>query len=245
MAFGLANDRPQSAIIAADMETAAIAIRGASDGQSSRRRSSGDRSMPRPLRRVVVVSLALVAVAAAIFLAGFLRFAHTVATLHAPPDVSADGIVVLTGGADRIAGGMGLLSAGRAGRMLISGVHPDTQARDIGRIVGASSGVFDCCVDLDHAAIDTVGNAEETAKWARSNDIESLIVVTSAYHMPRSMMELGRALPDRALVAFPVARPGLDLDHWYLDPAKIRLLLVEYVKYTAAQGRAAVESLAP
>ena len=44
----------------------------------------------------------------------------------------------------------------------------------------------------------TRGNAAETAEWARAHQVRSLIVVTSAYHMPRALAELGRDLPDVA-----------------------------------------------
>lgn len=214
-------------------------------------------ALERRLRRLA--SLAVLALSAALvgsgaFFGGFLAFADRVAAVRVPDPVVADGIVVLTGGADRIAAAVELLTRGSARRLLISGVHPDTSARQIGRVVDAGPTLFDCCVDLDRRAANTVGNAAETAKWARQNDFAALIVVTSAYHMPRSMAELGSVMPEVRLIPYPVARPGLELDRWWENGETVSLLLEEYVKYMAtcvrislagADGQSALASITP
>ena len=64
-----------------------------------------------------------------------------------------------------------------------------------------------------------------------------MIVVTSAYHMPRSMLELSHAMPDIRLIPYPVTRPGLTLGDWSEDRGVIVLLLQEYLKYTATRLR--------
>ena len=63
------------------------------------------------------------------------------------------------------------------------------------RLLGLDKQLFNCCVDLGYEALDTVGNADETRTWARSNGYTRLIVVTSRYHMPRSLAELALAMP--------------------------------------------------
>lgn len=188
-------------------------------------------------RGAAVLTLAVALLVAGIFFGGFLVFARTVSSLQPPTPLEADGIVVLTGGAERVSGAIDLLTAGKAGRLLISGVHPNTSARQIGKIVDAGPSLFDCCVDLDRRAANTIGNATETAKWVRENRFGSLIVVTSAYHMPRSMAELGHAMPGVRLLPYPVARSSLELDRWYENRETLALLLSEYVKYIAARAR--------
>ena len=89
--------------------------------------------------------------------------------------------------------------------------------------VAANPSLFDCCVDLDYRAQNTVGNARETSRWVRHNDYETLIVVTSDYHMPRSLVEFHSRMPDLDLVPHPVA-----------DEARPSRLAVEYTKYLAA-----------
>lgn len=227
-------------ILAAERDSTPAAERRAGDGFASVVPSLVDRIM-RKLRAGTVAALSLALLAAGFFFGGFLVFAGAIADVRTPADIRADGIVVLTGGAERIAGAVELLTRGSARRLLISGVHPDTSARQIGRMVDAGPSLFDCCVDLDRRAANTIGNAAETAKWVRQNDFDSLIVVTSAYHMPRSMAELRSAMPEVRLIPYPVARTSLDLDRWYQNDETVALLLEEYMKYMATRARLSLE----
>ncbi|MBL6431520.1 MAG: YdcF family protein [Alphaproteobacteria bacterium] len=81
---------------------------------------------------------------------------------------SADAIVVLTGGSERVKKALEPARRGRAGRLLISGVHPETTPKQIVRRT-ERSGAVRCCIDLDRNANNTLENAAETAKWVRSN----------------------------------------------------------------------------
>ena len=99
--------------------------------------------------------------------------------------------MVLTGAATRIPDAIELLAAGRGKRLLITGVHRDTSAREIARLTPAlHQNYFTCCIDLDRSALNTFGNALEIKRWAREHNFNSLIVVTSNWHMPRAMAEV-------------------------------------------------------
>lgn len=165
--------------------------------------------------------------------AGFAAFVSQIELLPATDRVDkADGIVVLTGGQLRIETGIDLLREGKARRLLISGVHPDVSARQIRRAVGAGPEDFQCCVDIDKAALDTVGNAEQAAAWAKRNGFNSIIVVTSYYHMPRTLLEMRRKLPRVALLPHFV-RPASQTP-WYADGDALRVAVPEYFKYLAS-----------
>jgi uncharacterized SAM-binding protein YcdF (DUF218 family) len=175
---------------------------------------------------------------AILLVAGFLGFAKEIATATPPSDPRADAIVVLTGGSARIDGALKLLSEGRASRLLISGVNPSVTATDLANLVeGDLRDELVCCVDLDRQAIDTVGNAAETRDWAARHGFTSLIVVTSDYHMPRSMIELSAAMPNIVLIPFPVSNPDLGFADWWRRPATFALLLREYGKFLVAKVR--------
>jgi len=182
--------------------------------------------------------------AVAFFLGGYAAFA-----LHLPRTAPAaapegDGIVALTGGAERLSAAITLLEAKRAQRLLISGVNAQTSETALAAQHGRSPELFSCCIDTGREAADTIGNAREIALWAREHGFRRLIVVTAAYHMPRATLELARAYPAIEIIAYPVHPRPIDLDAWWYDPVTIRVLMSEYVKYLVALARPGVERYA-
>lgn len=145
----------------------------------------------------------------------------------------ADGIVALTGGGERLDAAVALFETGLGKRLLISGVAQETTKETLGKMSGGGAR-FACCADIGYAAEDTHGNAEETANWARLNRFDSLVIVTSRYHMPRAMQEFSAVLPDVTLIAYPVDQSRIDLQGWWMHPRTARLLHREYVKYLAS-----------
>ena len=167
----------------------------------------------------------------------FSSFLDRIAIRERPLERHAEGAVALTGGADRISDAVGLLAQGRADRLLITGVNPATTRGEIAKQTPAARDLFDCCIALGYEAANTVGNAAETERWVRANHIRSLIVVTSNYHMPRALAEMGSALPGVELVAYPVVSERERLHPWWSDGASARLILWEWIKYNAATLR--------
>jgi uncharacterized SAM-binding protein YcdF (DUF218 family) len=177
---------------------------------------------------------------------GLWAFSDRVDQLTPPADPTpADGVVALTGSNTRIAVAMKLLEDGKAGRMLISGVNPEASRADIRGVAKATRRYYDCCVDLGFQATNTVGNARETAAWAKAKGFHSLIVVTSAFHMPRAMLELREALPGVTLTPYPVKTSDLDSGRWWRSGEGARRMTVEYCKYLLILGREAFLSLGP
>jgi len=169
--------------------------------------------------------------------AGFIWFALTIPGEDVSKDRKADGIVVLTGAASRIPDAIELLAAERGKRLLITGVHRATSAREIARLTPLYSKFFICCIDLDKSALNTFGNALETKRWARQHNFNSLIVVTSNWHMPRAMAELAHQLPDATLIAFPVISEKVKTEPWWSNIDTARFLAAEYLKYLFALTR--------
>jgi uncharacterized SAM-binding protein YcdF (DUF218 family) len=188
-------------------------------------------------RRLALAGVALVIAAAVAVAGGFAWFVGRVPSHEIVLDRNADGIVALTGGRERIADAVQLLASGRGKRLLITGVHRTTNLNEIARLVPAQEGLINCCIDLDHSAVNTVGNAMETRRWANGHGFRSLVVVTSNYHMPRSMAELRRELPGVALIPYPVITEKLRAEQWWNSPETARILVAEYVKYVLARMR--------
>ena len=170
-------------------------------------------------------------------LAGFLFFFSLIDDEPDNDVRSADAIVVLTGGEARIPEAIKLLSQGKGRRLLISGVNPTTTRRELVSLNPNTRKWFSCCIDVGRVARDTIGNAEETRAWAESRGFKSLIVVTASYHMPRSLAELRRTLPDADLIAYPVRPGNLRVDAWWSHGGTFRFLAMEYVKFVPAFGR--------
>ncbi len=188
-------------------------------------------------RRSVFIVLTGLILLASLSLSAFIPLA----TLSPDPRIpQADGIVVLTGGRDRINDAVALLIEGKGKRLLISGVNDKTTTADLVRIEPKLHHWMDCCVDLDRKATNTIGNAAETSHWAHEKGYASLIVVTSHYHMPRALQEFHAEDPRLRLIPYPVVPVGLDLRHWWTDPTTIRLLFGEWIKYHGARLRIAL-----
>ena len=179
-------------------------------------------------------------------IAGFFIFAYSVSVMPSGSSGLADGIVALTGDEERIAEAVRLLAEGKGRRLLISGVNKSTRTLEL--ITLNSAGVeeplllFRCCVDLDKRALNTEANAFETTAWVRQQGFRSLIVVTSTYHMPRTLIELRQAMPDVELVPYPVKSPRLD-EQWWNDPRTVWVLGKEYLKFITAFARYGANSL--
>ncbi len=171
---------------------------------------------------------------------GFVAFAITMAGFEKPtPPVPAkgDAIVVLTGGELRVREGFRLFAGGAGRRLLISGVNRATSKDELRRLSQVEPMLFDCCVDVGYLALDTTGNATETRAWLKTWGFHRLIVVTSNYHMARSLMEIGRALPAVELVPHAVVSKHYQSDEWWKHPSAVKRVGIEYAKFLRSAAR--------
>ncbi len=168
-------------------------------------------------------------VALAGLLLGLIAFAIHIERQSTPDNVSADALVVLTGSHKRIETGIALVRQGAAPRLLISGVNGKGSADIVRHFVGHDE-LVSCCIDFGLEARTTFGNAREASKWAVGKDIRSLVVITSDFHLPRTMVHFSRAFPDIALIPYPV-ESTLPVTTWYRYRSNAMLLVEEYLKF--------------
>jgi uncharacterized SAM-binding protein YcdF (DUF218 family) len=166
-------------------------------------------------------------------LIGFAWFVH-IAARSPPLPAQADGIVALTGGADRVETALHLLADGRARKLLLSGIGGNAELATLAHRAGIDPVPIAADVTLGRNATTTRGNADETALWAQENAIRSLIVVTAGYHMPRALAEIARAIPDVTLYPLPVTPHALRDTGAAGRAMRLRLMAEEYVKFLAA-----------
>ncbi|MBB2960146.1 YdcF family protein [Methylobacterium sp. R2-1] len=201
------------------------------------------RARPRRGIRLLQVVVGLAIFGLLTLAGGFLAFVAVVEQAERPNLDGVDGIVAMTGGSQRVGDAIDLLAAGHGRRLLISGVNERTTRDEIVRLNPSQEQWITCCVDLDYRARNTIGNAIETRRWMRRHGFDTVAVVTSSYHMPRTLVELRHALQEgETLIPYPVVSDGLDLGRWWTDPAVTRLLGAEYLKFLIAWARTRFES---
>jgi uncharacterized SAM-binding protein YcdF (DUF218 family) len=158
-----------------------------------------------------------------LFLVWAIGFLWFVVALPRPAEdaVKTDAVIVPTGGAGRIARGLEVLDKGLAGKMLVSGVDPEVKPGEFAVEFGVSPQTMACCVTLGFAAVDTRSNAAETAKWVAQNEVQSLRLVTTDWHMRRAAGELDRTLPEHVSVIRDAVPSQPDLGTLFLEYHKL------------------------
>ena len=168
---------------------------------------------------------------------GLLWFADSIPREVAEPDRRSDAIVVLTGGSLRLKTGFELLSRRLAEKLFVSGVQRGVPIDDLLRVTGLTAADMECCITLGYKAGDTLENALESAAWLKANKARSARLVTSGYHMPRSLLEFRATAPDIEIIPHPVFVEHVMLDEWWRRPGTARIVIAEYNKYLLATVR--------
>jgi uncharacterized SAM-binding protein YcdF (DUF218 family) len=174
---------------------------------------------------------------------GLVSFVQRIPTTATADDISTDAIIVLTGGSLRVERGFELFGQDKAPTLFISGVGKDTTLQDLLTKYGNPSvrekvqqGAAH--IVLDYRADSTYGNAREAAKFIRDYDLTSVRLVTSNYHMPRSLVEFQSVLPNLIIIQDSVLPTSFHHENWWKDAPSRRLVLSEYHKMMAAFFRA-------
>lgn len=190
-------------------------------------------------RRLRLRSVAAIIVIALVvsWMGGLAWFARSLPDEVSDPVTATDAIVVLTGGSLRVQSGLALLAAGKAKKLFVSGVYHGTDLAALLRSDHALSERAACCIVLGYEADNTQGNATETAAWMRQEGFHSLRLVTSSYHMPRSLLEFSRAMPEVRIIAHPVFPERVKQERWWAWPGTASLIVAEYQKYLLALAR--------
>ena len=165
----------------------------------------------------------LLALLVLIWLGGFVWFAGV---LPQPVDgLTAEAIVVPTGSGGRIPRGLALLREGAAPQMLVTGVDASVKEGEFEAEYGVDHALMECCITLGYIAVDTRGNALETAEWVAANGHGSLLLVTADWHMRRAALELAEQLPPDTVIQRDAVRSEASLWTFFL----------EYNKFLAAR----------
>ena len=136
-------------------------------------------------------------------------------------------IVVLTGGKGRIEKGMELLRKGNGKFLLISGVFKKEKVRNK-YLFEDNIDLRECCIFFEEKAKNTFQNASEVSNWLKDKkvNIESIQLITSYYHIPRSFIIFKKFFPDIKIITVPVSQFSLSKELLF----HIKLIFSEYFK---------------
>ena len=167
-----------------------------------------------------------------VWIIGFGCFCLYALSLRFQPAEQTDAIVVLTGGGYRVQTALDLLKEKYADNLLISGVHETVKKEDLTKTLSKELAKN---VTLGYLAKDTKGNAKETADWTKEKNIHSILLVTSFYHMPRSIFEVLKVSPELKIIPLPVFPKSFNDSVDWIRTRYAWLLFVEYHKFIAAR----------
>lgn len=177
-----------------------------------------------------LLSIAIVIVV--IWFFGFIFFVRCINSYDIDTNTKTDAIIVLTGGRNRISEGIKLLNDNLADRLFISGVPEEISIKQIESQAKIKAN-DENKIELGRKAKNTIENAIETEEWIRKNNIKSIRLVTSSYHVPRSMQEFIIYVTmenDLKVVLNPIYSPNVN-PKWWKSWGTFRLLLMEYNKF--------------
>jgi len=158
----------------------------------------------------------------------FVDFAYKTFSLR-QREVKSDAIVVLTGGRGRVEEGIRLFRENRGQWLFLIGVDPAVRKGDLFRERSGEKG--EERVILEQSSRNTLENALYARDLIIRNDIRSLTLITSRYHMKRATLLFRNVLPrDIAIYPHPVDSRNLQ-ESWWSHGGSFRLLFSEFYKY--------------
>ncbi|MEC8100472.1 MAG: YdcF family protein [Pseudomonadota bacterium] len=161
------------------------------------------------------------------FFTGFQRFYLSIKNYQITYNKNIQGIAVLTGGKGRISEGLEVFKSYKDIYLLISGVDKSIKIEEIlpANLLNNQK------VFTDTISETTRDNAIAIIKWAKKYNIRHIKIITSDYHMPRSMIVLSKNTKNLSFYAHPV-KSNIDIMLGDLKSLnKLNFLMKEYFKY--------------
>ena len=158
----------------------------------------------------------------------------------------ADAIVAVSGGdtSARADEAIGLFKAGWAPKLIFSGAAADSSGPSNARAMSRralEAGVPATAIIIEELSRTTAENALNTSMFIAEQDIDRIILVTSAYHQRRASLEFSAILgPSVAIVNHPVATDKQWVGFWWWTTGRGWWLaggeLIKILAFYSAQG---------
>ena len=171
-------------------------------------------------------------------------FKERILTLQKDPINLSSKVVILTGGTNRIKEGFEVIykldkKSITNLKVLVSGTGKGFSKLSLQEKLnpGFDLRLIECCVELDSVSQNTYSNAIETSKWVSKNNIEEILLITSNYHIPRSILEFQNKMPNLKILYYPIIPKKHQINKWLKSFETFSLIFIEYCKYIIANVR--------
>ncbi len=114
-------------------------------------------------------------------------------------ETDIEAVIALTGGKDRLQKALGLMVNNKIDKLFISGTGQNYTVEQL-----TAAPALQQKITLGPTATNTNENATESKAWIDQHHITRFYLVTSNYHMARSMIEFKDIMPDKEICPFPV-----------------------------------------
>jgi len=167
-----------------------------------------------------------------IYLCGFIWFINNLpkSKMVHKTENKIDAIVVLTGGSARIPEGLYMLQNNKAKLLFISGLFTELSIKNYKSILSKFEKIDYHKIHYDTVAKTTIENAEQVKYWTNKNNIRSIYLVTSHYHVPRAKYLIKKYNPELKITIHPVFPINFDTESIY-NIRIFSLIFFEYNKY--------------
>ena len=115
--------------------------------------------------------------------------------------------IVLTGGDNRVKKSLKIFFQIKNNNknLFISGVGKGFNNKTLRKLTQKNPNynkIIDCCIQIEGISRNTFSNAVESLKWVKSKKINSFVLLTNNYHMPRAMLEFKSIFKDIEVIPY-------------------------------------------
>ena len=191
-----------------------------------------------------ILFLALLILIITYFLIELFHFKEKIITAENYPNPENTNIVILTGGTNRIKDGFDIINkfdekSKYTIKILVSGTGKGFTKLSIKNMLSPDFDLklIKCCVELDAISQNTYSNAKQTLKWSTKNNIKEFILITSNYHMPRSILEFKNKMPNIRILTYPIKPRKHEINNWLNSFETFSLIFYEFCKFIISNIR--------
>ena len=178
------------------------------------------------------------------FLIELLHFKEKIIANEKYPNKINTNIVILTGGTNRIKDGFDIIKkfdekSKYKIKILVSGTGKGFTKLSLQNMLSPDFDLklIKCCVELDAISQNTYSNAKQTWKWSIRNNIKEFILITSNYHMPRSILEFKNKMPNIRILTYPIKPRKHEINNWLNSFETFSLIFNEFCKFIISNIR--------